>query len=748
MRWQKRARLVLALAGFACAGAIYWTLGKRQPPAPLVAATTSDPDAKNETGPGDLDWESNGQESWRIRFDASSSYADGRTKFVRAHFATTRGSEPLELWADHAVALKRTGAGDGPGNIDLNGHVIVKTSSGWEIHTDRATYDSTSNMLRMPGDVTFARDLLTGSSTGATYDRAQQIMMLLADPHVVMQPDATGAGALDASADQITINRTDKFARLDQHAHIARDKEVLSADVANLRLTDDEKTVKTVELNGHASVVPKPGADNPPPEMHAADITLGMQPDGKGVQTGGLRQQSSLTLASTAGPRRIDGQSIDFRLAPDGQTLSKLDAQDNVILKLPQTPDAGARTITAQVLKSTGDDKAGLTSLRFDGAAGIVTFTEQEAATSTAPAQVRTGLSKTLTLVLDGDLGAIEQAEFLKQVKFTKGVDITATSERAIYREPKGQSSTLTLYSVEKAPPPRVVNDDLTIDGDTVVIDVDTNDLHGTGAVRTIKKPPSDPKAAQPKPGLFATDQELFGAGDTAVYSSKASEITYTSTGTRKAKVYQEDGNNAVSARSITVNTATNNLSAKGAIDSRFTTDPKPGAGRSGGPSSSQPTSYTVRAETMNYVDADRTARYTGAEQARAELQSEDGVTDAQVLDMFLEDDGRTVKKLIASGAVYTLSGTREASGDHLVWTEAAGTQPESYTMTGNPVYVKEPKDPKPPPGQPDCHLSLYPRTVTFSPSGAVNTPVGTAGQIQQSDQACSIQIPGKPGGS
>jgi len=103
------------------------------------------------------------------------------------------------------------------------------------------------------------------------------------------------------------------------------------------------------------------------------------------------------------------------------------------------------------------------------------------------------------------------------------------------------------------------------------------------------------------------------------------------------------------------------------------------------------------------------------------------------------------VKKMIATGAVYTISNTREATGNLLVWTEATAKQPEQYTMTGT-VYVKEPKDPKPPPGQDDCNWSQY-SSVTISPNGIVRAQEQTGGQNQQKAHPCTQEIPGKNGG-
>jgi lipopolysaccharide export system protein LptA len=750
VNWQKRARIGVAIVGLGSAVTVYLLLGKRLPPQVQVAEPARDPQATNETGPGEMtSLQSNGEPAWHVKFDSSQSYSDGHMTFAKPHFVTPRGSQPLELWSDEAVAKRRIGPGTGSGDVSLTGHVVVKTTSAWHIETDAATFEESTSLVRMPGAVTFSHESLSGSSHGATYDRDKQILVLLADPHVTVTPDAAGAEALDATAVQITIDRAAKFALLHERARIERDKEVFSADDATLRLTEDEKSVRAVELRGRSKVIPKPGAEKPPPEMHADEIDLSMQADGRSLHTGALRRQASLIVVGTSGTNRIDGQAINFGLADDGQTLAKLDASGRVALTLPQTADTGARSITADTLSSTGDEKAGLKELKFDGGGGVVTFTEAQPAAGRTPASTRTGVSKLLTLTLDGDLGAVTSAEFRRNVKFTKDADVTGTADRAVYFEPKpGSTAKLWMYQEGARALPRVVNNDLTIEAELVKIDIDSNDVDGTGKlvpVQTVSKPASGPAAGEPKPGLFASGQKMIGTGASATYRAKTDETTYTSSEKIRAKVQQEDGTNRISADNVTVNKQTNDLTATGHVDSIFLTDPSPADGRGGATSSAAPQLYVVRAATMKYTDTTRVAHYVGTKEEPAQMESQDGVTHAQTLDVYLDDEGRSVKRLVADGRVYTKSGTREATGDHLIWIAAVGTQPDSYTFTGKPVYVQEPKQPKPAPGKPDCNRSLYSRGVTFSSGGDMNTASGP-GQSEQREVPCSAEIPGKGG--
>jgi len=118
--WQKRARIVVAIIGLGSAGTVYLLLGKRLPPTTPVAEPPRDPQATNETGPGEwTSLTSSGEAAWHVKFERSSSYADGHMKFGKAHFVSSRGSQPLELWSDDAVTKQRVGPGTGSGDVIL-----------------------------------------------------------------------------------------------------------------------------------------------------------------------------------------------------------------------------------------------------------------------------------------------------------------------------------------------------------------------------------------------------------------------------------------------------------------------------------------------------------------------------------------------------------------------------------------------------------------------------------------------------
>lgn len=714
MRWQRAARLGFALVGLGCAVAIAVQFRPRRKPVEVAAPVKHDPTAQVETGRGQsVQWGKDGKEEWRIGFDSMTGYQDGRTVFRQAHFFSARTDRAFDILADEAETAGKAARGVGPADIHLRGHVHITTSDHWKIQTENARYADATGVLEIPGAMTFSRDRVSGDSQGATYDRINAILVLLAQGHFVAAADSTGHGALDARAGRMTLARTQKSAHLEGDARIVRDTEVLAADDESMLFTDDEKGLRQLDLRGHASVTPQPGASGAPPDMRADVINLSIYPDGQTLQKAGLRGKASVMLASDTGKKTIAAPTVDVALAKDGQTVTRLAGSGGVTVQLPPTQDTPtARTITAPTLLATGDEKAGLKSALFSGS---VTFVEHGAAAAGKPAQDRTGTSKVLALKLNGDLGAVDEAEFRQTVHFTDG-DVTATAEHATYAESK---NLLTLDAGE----PTVVNGDVTVYGARILLATDTHDVTATGKAQTVNKPSPAPagNAAKPaSPGLFDSGQPIYGSAEKLTYLSETQRATYTGSETDLARVWQTSSQSDVRGETIVVDQQTNNLRSTGHVTTVFSMDSKPATPKPGtAPGTATP--YRATAQELVYTDANRTAHYTGGSEA-AELKGPDGTTTAKTIDVVLAAESRTVQKMKADGDVHlTSDGGREARGDHLTYDAAR----DEYHLTGKQARAVLPQSGSSPGAQPQC--MLYTGTdLTFGSGGFATASAGS----------------------
>ena len=286
MRWQRAARYVVAAIGVGTAVALF--VLRRE--APATARTRAEgrsqgPDLQDGGRPGDRcsPISPPARIAGDIEFESSQHYDDGRNRFDKAHLARF-DDPPFELWADLLEARGR-GVKDAtlPGELVFTGHVRLKTKDGLELKTDRATYQDATGIVTMPGEVNFTKGRLSGRGIGATYNRDAQTFEFLDQAHADVAPDAQGKGAARATSTKMTMLRGSKMLRLDQKASIVTETETLAADVENLYFTDDEQSIRFLELRGHSSVMPS-SASSGTPEMHADNITLTFHPDGRTLQ--------------------------------------------------------------------------------------------------------------------------------------------------------------------------------------------------------------------------------------------------------------------------------------------------------------------------------------------------------------------------------------------------------------------------------------------------------------------------------
>jgi lipopolysaccharide export system protein LptA len=378
------------------------------------------------------------------------------------------------------------------------------------------------------------------------------------------------------------------------------------------------------------------------------------------------------------GRRSIEGDRIDFTTAPDGTTLTKLDAaprdsKGRVVVRLPAAPGAPARRITGATMASTGDEKRGLTAAVFEGG---VEFEETGGARGGAAAK-RVGKSRTLRLVIKGQLDAIEEARFDQAVEIIDG-DMHGFGDVGVYRASSGEMD-LQPNRQPVGKRASVTNGDagMTVEAlDLITAYLDTGSLFARGNVTTASSPAktTDPSSQN---SIFNAKDKIYGSATEFRYDDAAKVATYIGKGTSLASVQQ--GKSLVNADHIEYFRERQDLVAKGHVDSTFDIMPTSAEGKEPKAAAG---SYRGTSDTFVYTEKARTAKYNGS----ARLRSSDGSdTTADAMDLLLAKDARTLDRLEATGGVHAvMKGAREARGDRLVY-EA---RDDLYQLWGKPLTL------------------------------------------------------------
>jgi lipopolysaccharide export system protein LptA len=197
---------------------------------------------------------------------------------------------------------------------------------------------------------------------------------------------------------------------------------------------------------------------------------------------------------------------------------------------------------------------------------------------------------------------------------------------------------------------------------------------------------------------LFGGKEDIIGSAESLVYTKETGRAVYTGSAKAPAKLWQ--GTPEVRADEIEYFDATQKLTAKRRVNSTWQLDPAAGD-KPGSPVKT----YKVRADTLTYDDAARTAVYEGS---TVYLNSADGDVEARQMTFQLAAASRTLEEMHAERDVYALlSGGYEAVGEDLVF----HADKDVYILigtTGRNARLKSPanKTDSPATTAPQCTLS------------------------------------------
>lgn len=657
MRWQRTARWVVAAVGLGVAIALY-TQTRERPPGRPPPAAPADPEVRAQSSAGTVVRLSAGERTFVLTHEGERVFQDGRREWTKAS---------IELGDDTFLAADViTSSGDvqdgQPAELHLQGQVRLDTD-GASVRSNEATYNRAGGIAIMPGHVEFTRGRVSGSGTNGRYEREAGIFTLDADARIAMTTDA--GDAIDGSATKMTFDRSTQALLLDGNARLDHVRQAMQAARLTLYMTEDQERIRIIELRTDARVDPRPGHETDVPAMRARDIDLIFHDGAEQLERGVLVGGSSMTIVEAAGPRTIDGRDITFTTGTDGRTLTHLEAHGAVSVRTPAAGESPSRTVTAADLVATGQEGEGLTGAVFTG---NVRFVETAAGGEGSP---RTGTGNRLTMVLGGQLDAVEQAHFEGDATFADG-DVTGNADLGDYDAAGGRLTLRPAASPTRLP--RVESGTVTVDAATRIdVDLDSQDLHAIGDVRTVSQGESEPAGDGNDPaGFFDASQTMYGFGNEFWYVEATGEARYRGTAETKARVTQ--GETTVTAEAVTLERETENLQAETGVVATFVT---------AGTDSEPPATHRVESETLIYESATGEATYTGAPVV---LTGPDGETTAGHMVMTLTPGTREMERLDAEGDVRsTLVDGSVALADSLVYEVSLGR----YTLRGEPLVLR-----------------------------------------------------------
>jgi LPS export ABC transporter protein LptC len=658
MKWQKAARLAVAVIGAVTVIAVFLTMRQRQAPTTAAGVEREDRKAVAESAGGRMTQATGMRIPGFIDYERSFSYEDGSLRFVKPKVTTTRSGR------DFVVEAREGDLGPEQTHMTLKGDVVLTASDGLRMDADEARYSTGEEVVRVPGRVEFSRGAMSGSGVGMTYDQPREVLWLLDQAQVKVKPQKGKDPGMAITAGAAGLARRDNYFRFERGFTATREGRIISADNAMAYLTDDEERLRSLELRENSRIVMSNAVEGGLQSLTGKDANLEYAEDGETLERVVLAGAGVIQLAGAAGQpgRKIAGEIINVQLAPDGAVI-RLVAKDKVELTLPASADAPTRVIRAASMNGVGEEGRGLTGARF---ADDVEFREQKPG-----APPRVARSRTLTVVLAGS-GGIDDAQFAGGTRFEDG-DLVATASEARYLVSSGQ---LALRGTAGGTPPEVSNARLVVNATTIDLTLDGPKMIASGSVQSVtqparRRPGEKPADGVHTPGLLKDDAPANVTAAALDYDGGADRAIYTG----QARLWQ--GQTAIAAESITIDEKTGNLTASGAVRSSLPfeqLDTK----------TNEKTKVTSIASSkdMHYDDAARRATYT----TDAHVNGPQGDLRAVKIEMYLVEGGGSLEKVEAYENVNLKTDERTATGARMTYFAAE----ERYLMTGAPVKIVE----------------------------------------------------------
>lgn len=530
MRWQKRARLGLAIFGIAFAAVVFFAIGEREKVvAPALARV--DPEAMLETSGCVLQRVTGTREDFTVSCERQLAYENGDAKLsvVRIEVKQRQGR-------DYVITGAEALANEKSREINLSGNVTLTASDGFELTAATASFRESDGLVRTPGEVRFKKGLMSGSGVGMTYDENRDVLTIAERAHVVMV-DTAGNTTGEFAAGTATLARQQNYLALERTVHALRGAQTIDAERATARLTENDDALRSIELRGSARVA---GGSSAFDAMSARDIDLHYADDGETIERLTLVGGGAIGFKGRNGApgRQMLGESLALAFAPDG-SLTAATGRETVQLDLPAADGSAARHVRAMMLDATGEPGKGMTSALFTG---DVEYREDGA----SDAGGRVARADLLRAELDGN--AISEAAFSGRARFEEQA-LKASGAEARYVPAKG---VLRLTGADQGGGPAVSDDRIAVEAEAIDLTLEGRRMLATGRVKTLLQ------ATAKTPGLLKKEQPITVSAARLEYEGAQERAIYTGA----AQLWQ--GETAIRGEAITVDQRRGNLSAVG----------------------------------------------------------------------------------------------------------------------------------------------------------------------------------------
>jgi LPS export ABC transporter protein LptC len=650
-----------------------------------------------------------------LRAARDISYEDGHHELEQVNLQVfpPTGDKPDQIVSDRAIYDETSGSGQFSGNVQIETHEALK------VKTDSLIYHQDTKIAETTSPITFERENVTGSSTGALLDNEKKRLELRNAVEVVVAPEAFKSAKKDAKpvnlkgsrAKPITIHsaqavfeQSSMRLTFSGGAIAEQDQDIMSGD--NLTaILNDKKEVQKIEMRGNSYL--RSMDEGHAAEAHSVDMDFFLDGDQRLQRAYGSRDIRAQTLNADSDMQLsgANGLEMNFQAQGDRSLLKEMraDGRSVVNLSAPKSrandPRAAAKRLTADAIKmtwrSTGKD---LEKAEAVGNAELYVEPVQKTAradrkTLTAPRFdcdffesgnvarncTATGGAKAVfdpfqpsekhgTRTMTGQKMA---ALFVRETQDVDKVDATGDA-KFNENDRNGTANTVSYSASEEIV--RLRGGDPTVwdsRARTKAVEIDSNRATHIsscrGKVQTTYYSQEQTNGAAP---FQKVKSPVYLLGDRADLNHDTGVATYTGS----ARMWQDD--NFVRADQITLFREEKRMEGRGHVQSAlYQAKQKTG-------SSTAVVPVLATADFMRYSDPDRLLHY----ETNVDIKQGTDRMTSDVADVYLQKDTNEVERTIAQRNVVIIQPGKRGTGDWCQYTNID----EVAVLKGNPAHVED----------------------------------------------------------
>lgn len=301
-----------------------------------------------------------------LRAARDVSYADGHHELesVNLQVFPPEGDKPDQIISDRAIYDEKSGSGQFTGNVQIETHEALK------IKTDSLIYHQDSKIAETASPMTFERENVTGSSTGALLDNEKKRLELRNAVEVTVAPEAlkdpkakdrkplkgSRAKPVTIHSAQAVFEQTSMRLTFSGGATAEQDQDIMSGD--NLTaILNDKKRLQKIEMRGNSYLRSMDAGHAA--EAHSIDMDFFLDGDQRLQRAYGSRDIRAQTLNADSDMQLsgANGLEISFQAQGDRSLLKEMraDGRSVVTLSAPKSrandPRAASKRLTADAIK-------------------------------------------------------------------------------------------------------------------------------------------------------------------------------------------------------------------------------------------------------------------------------------------------------------------------------------------------------------------------------------------------------------